>query len=258
MFMAVDIGNTHMVLGLFEKEVLRQTWRVRSDPARTEDETRALLRQLFQECDLSLDSLRGAMVCSVIPRLTHTLRDALAVLLGREPLVLTHELDLGIRNMYHYPENVGPDRLANAVGGVHRYGAPLIIVDFGTATTFDVISADKAYLGGVILPGLEMSADSLFQKTSLLPRVAIDKPAHVIGRSTFESITSGIVWGTAAVIDRLTAQIRDEMGEPDCPLVATGGHSATIAKLSHEISRVDPDLTLFGILKVWERNQPQG
>jgi len=255
MFLSVNVGNTHIAYGLFQGQNLVRTWRVRADPARTDDESRLLIRQLFAEHDLSPDHIRGCMISSVIPRLSHTLSMALEGILGTKPTILHHSLDLGIENRYHHPENVGADRLANAVGGVVRYGAPLIIVDLGTATTLDVVSRDRAYLGGVILPGLEMSADSLFQKTSLLPRIAIEPPERTIGRTTIEAITSGLLLGTAGAVDELTRRIREEMAEPNCPLIATGGHGPVISRISKEISKTDPDLTLFGILKIWERNQ---
>ena len=256
MFLAVDVGNTHVVVGVFDDdETLRRTWRVGSDPARTVDEYRSILRALFQEMDPPLGEVRGCMIASVIPRLAHTLSRALQELIGVEPLGLTHDLDLGLENRYRHPRDVGPDRLANAVGGVARYGAPLIILDFGTATTFDVVSRDLAYLGGIIMPGLEMGADSLFQKTSLLPRIAIDAPDSVVGGSTFEAITSGLVRGTVGAVDRLIEQVREEIGEPECPVVATGGYAETLARLSRGFTQVDSSLTLYGILKVWERNR---
>ncbi len=255
MFLAVDIGNTHIVLGAYEGEELRQVWRLWSNPARTEDEMRVTMRQLLEESNFPTDSSWGCAISSVIPRLSHTLKSALSRLFEREPLVLTHELDLGIENRYRHPENVGPDRLANAVGGVVRYGAPLVVLDFGTATTFDVITADRAYVGGIIMPGLEMSADALFQKTSLLPRIAVEAPAKVIGRSTQESIASGLIWGSVAAVDRLADQVREEIGAPDCPVVATGGYAPTIGALSKAINRVDSDLTLYGLLQIWKRNR---
>lgn len=255
MFLAVDAGNTNIVFGLYSGQTLLQTWRMKSDVHRTVDETRLFVKELLRDKEYDPRRIEASMVCSVIPRLSCTLHDALCKLTGQEPLLLTHELELGVKNLYHHPENVGPDRLANAAGAIARYGAPVIAVDFGTATTFDVVTRDKEYLGGVILPGLEMSADSLFQKTSLLPRIAISGPTRVIGRSTLESITSGIVLGGAAMVDALTARIRAEMGEPDCPLIATGGHANTLATYSREIKTVDADLTLFGMLKIWEWNR---
>ncbi len=254
MFLAVNIGNTHIVVGVFDGDDLWQEWRVSSNPSRTVDETRMTFRQLFLEKELLIREFRGCLISSVIPRLADTAGAALEELLGIVPLVLTHDLDLGVSNRYQHPEDVGTDRLANAVGGVERYGAPLIILDSGTATTFDVISSDRAYLGGIIMPGLEMSADALFQKTSLLPRIALSPPKEVIGRSTRDSIVSGLVWGTVAAVDDLVRRIRKEIGEADCPVVATGGNARLIVDLSSELERVDPDLTLYGLLKIWERN----
>ncbi len=255
MFLAIDVGNTHTVIGLYEGQNLAHVWRITSVAERTEDETRALLANLFAERNLSVGSVRGAGIASVIPRVTASIAAAVRALVEVEPLVINSECNLGIENHYKHPENVGADRLANAVGGIERYGAPLIVVDMGTATTFDVMSSDRAYIGGIIIPGLEMSADALYQKTSLLPRIAIDNPGPVIGGSTIEAITSGIMRGTVAAIDRLIEQVRDEMHEPDCKVVATGGHSRKIARLSQHLETVDADLTLFGILTIWQRTQ---
>ena len=257
MFLAVNAGNTRVVLGVYHGEELRRVWRISSDPARTEDEYGLLMRQFFRDGGVEPTAVRGAMISSVVARLTATLKTALRDLLGIEPLVLTHELDLGFRICYRDPKDVGADRLANTAGGMQRYGAPLIIVDSGTATTFDVLSADRDYLGGIILPGMDMSADALFQKTSLLPRIAIEPPRSVIGNSTQAAIASGIVWGTVGAVDRLILQVRQEIGAPDCRAVATGGYAEVLTSLSSELSQADPDLTLFGIRKIWERNAPK-
>jgi type III pantothenate kinase len=255
MFLSIDVGNTQIVLGLYESDRLRETWRLAADPERTGDEYAMLIAGLLGRAGFDPAALAGSMISSVIPRLTQSLSAAILSVSRVEPMVLTHDLDLGIENRYERRENVGADRLANAVGGVERYGAPLIVVDLGTATTFDVISADRAYLGGAIMPGLEIGADALFRRTSLLPRVAIEPPSSAIGRSTNEAIASGLVWGTVGAIDKLAQKIRAELGAPECLVVATGGHAATVARFSETISKVDPDLTLFGILRIWQRNR---
>lgn len=254
MFLAIDVGNTHIVVGLFESENLRHVWRISSDAARTEDEYRVILIALLQEQQINLSLIRGSMVSSGIPRLTQTMSRTLHKLLGVEPMILAHSLDLGMANLYQRPEDVGPDRIADAVGGIARYGAPLIVVDFGTATTFNIVSRNAEYLGGIIMPGLEMSADALYQRTARLPRIAIAPPKSVIGRSTLEAIDSGLIWGTAAAVDRLIVQIRNELAEPDCPAIATGGHADLIAQRTEFLKQVDRDLTLYGMLKIWQRN----
>ncbi|MBN1866758.1 type III pantothenate kinase [Candidatus Sumerlaeota bacterium] len=255
MFLSIDVGNTQIVLGLYESDQLRKTWRLAADAERTGDEYGASIDGLVRRAGFDTATLEGCMISSVIPRLTQSLCAAISAVSPIEPMALTHDLDLGIENRYQRPENVGADRLANAVGGVERYGAPLIVVDFGTATTLDVISADRAYLGGAIMPGLEIGADALFKRTSLLPRVAIEPPSSAIGRSTTDAIASGLVWGTIGAIDGIVERIRAELRAPDCLVVATGGHAAAVAGLSETISKIDPDLTSFGILRIWQRNR---
>ncbi len=255
MFLAVDVGNTQIVTGLYVNQELSKTWRLASEPTRTEDEYRSLFLSLFHEAKIDLDAFQGCMICSVIPRLTQTLDAVFKQILGPRSMLLSHDLDLGVENKYQHPQDVGLDRLANAVGGIEKYGAPLILIDLGTATTFDIISADRAYLGGVILPGLEMSADSLFQKTSLLPRVSIEMPQSTIGRNTNDAINAGLMLGTVGAIDMIAQRIKQEINAPDCAIIATGGHAQAIAKLSEQIQRVDPDLTLDGIYHVWRRTR---
>lgn len=255
MFLAFNAGNTHVVCAAFQGEDLIHAWKVRSDAARTVDEYRVFLRQFLGEVSLDPGEIEGALIASVIPRLTVTLQQAVEDLGGLTPLVLDESMDLGLENRYEPPSAVGPDRLANAVAGVERYGCPLILVDFGTATTFDVISPEGHYVGGAILPGLEMSADSLFQKTSRLPRVALSPPREVIGRNTQDSLVSGLMWGVACAVDGMAERIRMELGVPECRLVATGGDAPAIAKLCKSITDVQPDLTLHGIRILWERNR---
>ena len=252
MILAVDIGNTNTVIGLVDGGAIRLRWRIVSDPGRTADEHGMVLRQLCAQSRVDTSEIRGAIVCSVVPALTASFVSMLGTVLDIDPVIVRPDTDLGIVIDYRDPREVGPDRLANAVGALDLVHGPSIVVDFGTATTFDVISGDGHYLGGAIAPGLLTSAETLFRKAALLHGVALDAPKVAIGRSTEESLRSGILLGTAGQVEEIVRRIVEEWGvEPT--VVATGGLAERIAPLTQVIDLVEPDLTLRGLALIYER-----
>ena len=252
MLLAIDIGNTHTVVGLFEGDELRFRWRIASDSRRTADEFGILVRELCAQSDVEFGEIRGVVVCSVVPELTAALTEMAERLMGVTPIVVGPELDLGITIDYFDPKEVGPDRLANAVAVGEIVKGPAIVVDFGTATTFDVVTADGHYLGGAIAPGVITSAENLFRRGALLPRVAVDAPPRVMGRTTEEAMRSGIVFGAVGQVDEIVRRIIDEWGERPS-VIATGGLAGTIAAFSKTIESVEPDLTLRGLVAIYRR-----
>ncbi|MFH1864322.1 MAG: type III pantothenate kinase [Candidatus Eisenbacteria bacterium] len=252
MLLAIDIGNTHTVVGLFEADELRFRWRLASDARRTADEFGILVRELCAQSGVEFANIRGVVVCSVVPALTSALSEMAERLLGVEPVVVGPDLDLGISIDYFDPKEVGPDRLANAVAVHETIDGPTIVVDFGTATTFDAVTGDGHYLGGAIAPGVVTSAENLFRRGALLPRVALDPPPNVMGRSTEEAMRSGIVFGAVGQVDEIVGRIIEEWGERPT-VIATGGLAGTIAAFSKTIKIVDPDLTLTGLAAIHRR-----
>jgi type III pantothenate kinase len=252
MLLAIDIGNTHTVVGLFEKGELRFRWRIASDSRRTADEFGILVRELCAQSDVEFGDIRGVVVCSVVPALTAALTEMVERLMGVTPVVVGPELDLGITIDYFDPKEVGPDRLANAVAVGEIVKGPAIVVDFGTATTFDVITGDGHYLGGSIAPGVITSAENLFRRGALLPRVALEPPPSVMGKSTAEAMRSGIIFGAVGQVDEIVGRIIDEWGERP-KVIATGGLAGTIAGFSRTIEAVEPNLTLIGLAVIHER-----
>ena len=252
MLLAVDIGNTNTVIGVVDAGTIRLRWRIVSDAARTADEHGMVLRQLCGQSGVDVEDISGAIVCSVVPALTASFVAMLEAVVGVEPVVVGPDLDLGIAIDYLDPREVGPDRLANAVGVLSVVDGSAIVVDFGTATTFDVVSEDGHYMGGAIAPGLLTSAETLFRKAALLHGVALDPPDAVIGRSTAESLRSGILIGAAGQVDEIVRRIVEEWGaEPT--VVATGGLAGRIAPLTETIDLVEPDLTLRGLALIYKR-----
>lgn len=255
--LTIDTGNTNTVLGVHNPDGrVIHAWRFASDLRRTEDEYVVLLRQLEQDDASPPVDFKGACLCSVVPPLTPVLRRAVQRVHGVEPLVLESSTRLNVRNRYGHPEEVGADRLANAAGGRDRYGVPLIIVDFGTATTLDVVSARGDYLGGCILPGIETSAEALFRRTAKLPRISPERPPEPLGRTTIESIQSGLFYGAVDAVDGLIERLRATMGE-DAPVIATGGLAQTFVGFSKYIREADPHLTLHGLWVIWHLNAPR-
>jgi type III pantothenate kinase len=249
---AIDVGNTHSLLGVFEGSALRVHWRLTTDPTRTVDEFGILARTLFNLEGIDAAEVSSMVFSCVVPPLEGVLEQ-----LGREyfdvnPLMVTAAVvhDLPIR--YHTPENVGPDRIVNAVAAREKYGTPVVVVDFGTATTFDVIDDEGAYLGGTIAPGIGIAADALYRRAARLPRVDIIEPQHVIGRSTRESMQAGIYFGYVDLVDGLLVRIRDEMKTP-LKVVATGGWAQRLAPHCQQIETVDPLLTLDGLKIIADR-----
>lgn len=246
----MDVGNTQTVVGVDDGDVT--TWRLSTQVARTSDEYRLLLSSLLGDHAGGFD---GAALSSVVPPATVALRDAIAHVTGVDPVVVGPGTRTGMSLRVDNPREVGADRIVNALGAVERFGAPVVTVDFGTATTVDLIGPEGEYRGGAIAPGLQIAADALVRSTAALRRVDLVLPAHAVGRSTVEAIQSGLVYGYAGLVDGLISRILAEFGDDEVPIVATGGLSEIVlAHCTHPIT-LDPQLTLRGLRVVWDRNR---
>jgi len=254
MLLTVDVGNTNTVLGVFEGGELRVHWRLTTRQEQTADEYGILVRNLFAGSNLDPGRIAGVALASVVPPLTPVLVELSRQYLGHEPLVVEPGVKTGMPILYEPPADVGADRILNGVAAFAGFGGPVVVLDFGTATTFDVITKRGEYAGGVICPGIGISADALFQRAARLPRVDVRDPGPVIGRSTVTSIQSGLYFGYAAMCEGIIGRIRDELGEP-VSVVATGGLAETLAVEIPSIEAVDPVLTLSGLRLIWERNR---
>jgi type III pantothenate kinase len=253
MLLAADIGNTNITLGLFRGRKCVCFGRLASDTRRTADEYAILVRHWLELHGVEPGAVTDAVTGSVVPVLTAEFDSAIHLALGLRPFSVNHTARMPVVNRYGKPREVGIDRLANAAGGVVRYGAPLLVVDLGTAVTIDVISRDREYLGGAILPGIEMSAEALSRRTARLPLAAARCPEHAVGRTTVESIRSGILHGLVGAVDRLIELTWKELGYKT-KVVATGGMAEVLITHSRHVRRQDQEITLNGLMEIWQMN----
>ncbi len=261
--LAIDVGNTQTVVGVYDPEAtdgsgaadgLLEHWRLSTDPRRTADELGVVLRSLLLTADIDLDSeVEGVTICSGVPSLLAGLRQLAQRQLGLAPVVIGPGTKTGMPIHYDNPKEVGADRIANAVAAYDLYGGPTVVVDFGTGNNFDVVSADGAFVGGAIAPGIEVSLEALFGRAAALGAVELVEPRNVIGKTTVEAMQSGALYGFTAMIDGMNARFGAELGEAN--FVATGGLAHLIAPLSATIEHLEPFLTLHGLRIVHERNQ---
>jgi type III pantothenate kinase len=252
--LVVDVGNSNIVLGVYEGRELKHHWRLSTNRSATEDEYGIMTVNLFRMAGLSVDRVEGAILSTVVPPLMPVLMRMFQRYVGQEPLVVGPGIKTGLNIRFENPREVGADRIVNAVAGIEHYGTPLIIVDLGTATTFDYIDETGAYLGGAIMPGIGISAEALYQRAAKLPRIELAKTKSVVGRNTVAAMQAGIVYGYAAMVDGIVARIRREFGTQPY-VVATGGLAGLIADETESIDRVDPLLTLEGLRLIYERNR---
>src|SRR3984885_8631103 len=255
MLLAVDVGNTNIVYGLFEGERLVHQFRVESARGRTADEYTVVLHALLAMHGVKPEAVDAAILACVVPSLTEPMIQLVKRGFGRDAMVIGPGIRTGMAILIENPREVGADRIADAVAGFDKAKGGVVVVDFGTSTNFDCVTPKGEYLGGVLAPGLQISADALFTRAAKLSRVEIAKPAKVVGKSTVQAVQSGIVYGYVGLVDGLVERILAEVGFP-CAVIATGGLASLIAPLSKTIAEVDQDLTLIGLPILYERNHP--
>lgn len=254
MLLALDAGNTNITIGVFRNGALISRWRLRTVHGQTADEWGVLLRNLFALAGLDFSIIDGVIISSVVPPLDASLSEMSRRYFHREPLFVTAETDTGLRILYDNPREVGADRIVNSVAAFHDLGGPCVVIDLGTAITFDAVSSQGEYLGGIICPGIGISIQALFVKTARLPMVDFRDPGRLIGTNTVGSIQSGLYYGLISMIDGLIERLAAELGS-DTRFIATGGEAELIVRGSRYLKRADPDLTLRGLELIWERNR---
>jgi type III pantothenate kinase len=253
--LAIDIGNTNIVLGVYAGEELIAFWRMSTSPHRMPDELAVLIHSFFSYRGLSFGEIEDGILSCVVPPLLPVFEEFCTRYMEFEPLVVEPGTKTGMRILYDNPQEVGADRIVNAVGAKALYGTPLIVIDFGTATTFDAISKSGDYLGGAISPGVTVASDALVQRTAKLPRVELVVPPRAIGRNTVNSMQSGIMYGYVSLVEGMVVRLREELG-PDARVVATGGLADHIARYTSAIEAVDQNLTLEGLKLLYKLNRP--
>ncbi len=253
MILAIDVGNTNIVLGVFKNEEIIARWRISTDRERTADEYGIILINLFQHARLEMKEVEAIVISSVVPPLMLNLERMCKRFFNINPMIVGPGIKTGLPIKMDNPREVGSDRIVNAVAGYNLYGGPLTIVDFGTATTFCAVSKKGEYLGGAIAPGIGISTEALFAKAAKLPRVELKKPSSVIGKNTIHGMQAGIIFGYVGLVDEIVRRFKQELGE--CKVLATGGLAEMIAKESTAIDIVEPFLTLIGLRLIYNRNK---
>lgn len=259
MLLAINANNTNVKFALFDGGALAAQWRISTSATRTADEYAVWLTHLMALKGFGLADVKAAIIATVVPQTLFDLKLLCRQHFGCEPVVIGDDgVELGVEVLLERPEEAGADRLVNAVAGHTLYGGPLIVVDFGTGTTFDVIDGQGAYAGGIIAPGINLSVEALYMAAAKLPRIAVERPKHVVGKTTVEAMQSGVFWGYVGLIEGLIARIRAEQGQPQMKVVVTGGLAPLFSDATDVFDIVDPDLTMKGLLEVYRRSRASG
>lgn len=255
MLLAIDCGNTNTVFAVIDGEEMRGEWRIATDGRRTSDEYAVWLTQLLSLHGLKREDIKGAIIATVVPDALFNLQALCRRYFKADPMVVGDGIKLGIKVLLDNPDEVGADRLVNAVAAHERYSGDLILIDFGTATTFDVVNSAGDYLGGVIAPGINLSIEALHMAAAKLPRIGVKRPPHVIGKATVPAMQSGVFWGYISLIEGLVSRITGEIGRKPT-VIATGGLAPLFADATKLIDHLDPHLTVRGLLAIWRLNKP--
>ena len=257
MILAIDIGNTNITTGVFHKDELLKSWRLETRRGATADEYGFMIDTLLKRGGIASDKIGGIVISSVVPPLDETFEELSLHYFDLKPVFIKPGIKTGMPILYDNPADVGADRIVNGVAAYEKYGGPVIVVDFGTATTFDVISEKGEYLGGAIAPGISISAEALSKSAARLPKVELKKPPEVIGKNTISSIQSGIFFGTLGMVEGIIRRISEKLSSPHPSLsvVATGGLSSAIGRETDIIDHIEPELTLYGLLSLFKKNE---